>query len=583
LTPNAATATPIFIDTEIVAPTGVPVLPAQTTSTPTTSPSGSPSTEPASSPSEKPTAAPFETPSGTPSLDPSSKPTALPSLEPSSIPTTAPSIEPSSAPSSTPSLEPSETPSTVPSTEPTTAPSTEPSQTPTTVPSSAPTTMPSLTPTVVPTTAPSSEPSVIPTSTPSTEPSAVPSKAPVVSVPVVPVRVVPDSAPVPILTAVPIPVKIINFTFPEIFIDSGNDTEDLPYISGRHWSSSFGHEISGIPIEYQNVSDAFQSHRSGSNFAYTIARLLPYSSYEVILGFAENFIDYCVTGARVFNVTVNGKPFVTEFDVFDTVGCDNAIVVRKVYRANGDGQLVIRFIPIKTHPFVAMIGINSKGPIKKVVLCTAVNQTEIMALGNNDTIDLGAIGTNQLSIRADTIEQITRVRFRYNGKVHTEHSVPYVINGDNGTNYYAEPYLAKNGNKTIWMDTFDEDNKASGTIRLDLLVVGDEDFIVEEVGEPEVIDDAPTTSSPSSSPSDRPSSIPSDTPSSLPSDVPSDAPSSMPSDTPSALPSDTPSALPSSTPSTKPSDTPSTAPTVHPTDKPTDAPSTSPTSGQPVV
>jgi Malectin domain len=353
------------------------------------------------------------------------------------------------------------------------------------------------------------------------------------------------------------------------------DSEDLPYLSGRFWSSSFGNAITGIPVEYQNVSHVFKTHRSGSSFVYTITGLLPYSSYDVILGFAENYNEYCTTGARRFNVTVNGKPFATDLDVYDTVGCYSALVITKAYRADTFGQLFIRFIPIKTHPFVAMIGINSKGPIKKVTLFQAVNQTKIMTLGNNDTIDLEAIGTNQLSIRADTVEAITRVRFRYNGIVHTEHAVPYVINGNNGTHYYAEPYLSKNGNKTIWMDAFNDDAKTSSSVRIDLIVIGDEGFIVEEVGEPDVIDDAPTTSSPSSSPSDRPSSIPSDFPSSLPSDVPSDAPSSIPSDAPSSIPSDTPSTLPSGTPA-QPIVSPSVVPTIP-------SPTSLPTSEQPVL
>jgi hypothetical protein len=309
----------------------------------------------------------------------------------------------------------------------------------------------------------------------------------------------------------------------------------------------------------------------------------------VTLGFAENYEEYCVTGMRVFNVTVNTRPFEMDLDVFDTVGCNRALVLTKAYKANGDGSLFIQFKRVKRHPMIAMIGVDPNGPITKVTLCVAENQTEITSLGNADVIDLEAIGTNELSLVVHAIPAVSRVRFRYNGEVHTEHSVPYAINGNDDGSYHVEPYLATNGNKTIWMDAFNDDKLTVASVRLDLFVVGAESFIVEAVGnETEVDLDVPTTSAPSALPSDRPSSIPSDVPSVLPSDVPSDAPSSMPSDAPSALPSDSPSALPSATPSVLPSDTPSALPSDAPSTIPSDLPSSSPSSvesssGQPVV
>ena len=344
----------------------------------------------------------------------------------------------------------------------------------------------------------------------------------------------------------------------------------------------------------------FQTHRSGSNFAYTIAGLLPYAAYDVTLGFAENFEEYCATGMRVFNVTVNSKPFEMDLDVFDTVGCHRALVLRKAYKANGDGSLLIQFKPVVRHPMIAMIGVDSNGPIVKVSLVVAANQTEVMALGNLDVIDLEAIGTNELSIVVHTEPEVSRVRFRYNGEVHSEHSTPYAINGNDDGQFHPEPYLATNGNKTIWMDAFNDAKLTVVSVRLDLFVIGANAFIVEQQGETEIDSSVPTTSAPSASPSDRPSSIPSDTPSSMPSDVPSDAPSSMPSDVPSdapsSMPSDTPSSSPSGVPSAMPSASPSTTPSVSPSDGPSaipsDKPSTTPSdlpsslptlSGQPVV
>ena len=292
---------------------------------------------------------------------------------------------------------------------------------------------------------------------------------------------------------------------------------------------------------------------------------------------------------RVFNVTVNSKPFEMDLDVFDTVGCYRALVLTKAYKANGDGTLFIQFKQVKRHPMVAMIGINPNGPITRVSLCVAANQSEVMSLGNLNVIDLEAIGTNEVSIVVHAVPTVSRVRFRYNGEVHTEHSTPYTINGNDDGAYHAEPYLSTNGNKTIWMDAFNDDKLTVASVRLDLMVIGADSFIVEETGsETEVDLDAPTTSAPSALPSDRPSSIPSDVPSSMPSDVPSDAPSSMPSDVPSAMPSDAPSTAPSATPSALPSDAPSSVPSDTPSATVSDSPSLAPSSpqsssGQPVV
>ena len=97
---------------------------------------------------------------------------------------------------------------------------------------------------------------------------------------------------------------------------------------------------------------------------------------------------------------------------------------------------------------------------------------------------------------------------------------------------------------------------------------------------------SPTTSFPSTSPSDPPSSSPSSTPSMGPSFVPSTMPSSSPSFVPSSKPSASPSTLQSlpptrtaapttSAPTTSPTKAPSTAP-VSPTKSPSTAPSMSP-------
>eukprot|EP01083_Nonionella_stella_P180912 646545_1 len=139
----------------------------------------SPTTAPSGAPTSPPSLAPTNAPTQPPSLAPSLAPTQPPSLAPSLAPTQPPSLAPSLAPTQPPSLAPSFAPSLAP-----TQPPSVTTMPPTTTPTFAPTKSPSVTtmlPSFAPTFAPTKSPSATtmpPTTTPTFAPSLAPTKAP---------------------------------------------------------------------------------------------------------------------------------------------------------------------------------------------------------------------------------------------------------------------------------------------------------------------------------------------------------------------------------------------------------------------
>jgi archaellum component FlaF (FlaF/FlaG flagellin family) len=78
-------------------------------------------------------------------------------------------------------------------------------------------------------------------------------------------------------------------------------TADTNFSGGTTWS---GADIEGIPAIYR-------SGRSGDSFAYSFA--VPNGSYTVVLRFAE--VTQTRLGERLFNVSVNSAPLLTNFDI----------------------------------------------------------------------------------------------------------------------------------------------------------------------------------------------------------------------------------------------------------------------------
>lgn len=89
----------------------------------------------------------------------------------------------------------------------------------------------------------------------------------------------------------------------------------------------------------------YQSERYG-NFTYTLSGLTPGASYTLRLHFAE--IYWTSAGVRVFNVAVNSRPVLSNFDIFAAAGGANKAIV-KTYPAVADssGSVAVAFTTVK--------------------------------------------------------------------------------------------------------------------------------------------------------------------------------------------------------------------------------------------
>jgi hypothetical protein len=94
----------------------------------------------------------------------------------------------------------------------------------------------------------------------------------------------------------------------------------------------------GLPME------VFQDSRTGS-FSYTVKGFAPASNHTVTLYFVEPTFDS--VGSRLFNVSINGKAVLSNFDVFLAAGDNDTPVAEQISAAaDSSGQYVISFTPV---------------------------------------------------------------------------------------------------------------------------------------------------------------------------------------------------------------------------------------------
>ncbi len=100
----------------------------------------------------------------------------------------------------------------------------------------------------------------------------------------------------------------------------------------------------------------YQTARVG-NFTYTIPGFAAGSSHTVRLHFAETY--WTAAGKRVFNVTINNTPVLTNFDIFAAAGAQNKAVIEQfTVNANASGQFVITFTTVVNNSLVSGIEVQ---------------------------------------------------------------------------------------------------------------------------------------------------------------------------------------------------------------------------------
>lgn len=115
----------------------------------------------------------------------------------------------------------------------------------------------------------------------------------------------------------------------------------------------------GAPIEGTEDDAVYQTCRWSVN-GYTFP--VPDGSYRVRLMFCETHYD--IAGARVFNVSVQGRRVIEKLDVFAKVGKNVALDYAFDNIKPVDGRIAITFEPVVENPFIA--GIEMAGASKVV-------------------------------------------------------------------------------------------------------------------------------------------------------------------------------------------------------------------------
>ena len=154
-----------------------------------------------------------------------------------------------------------------------------------------------------------------------------------------------------------------NFVTPgvPIRINAGGGVYNDP--QGNLWSPDSGFSSSSTfqlatPIKGTNAPMLYQSERwHTAPFTHTTA--VPNGSYNVKLKFAEIFFTH--GGQRSMNVSINGTPVLTNFDIVLQAGASNTAIDRVFNVDVTTGQIVIQFTGVVSTPKVSAIEITPAG------------------------------------------------------------------------------------------------------------------------------------------------------------------------------------------------------------------------------
>ena len=109
---------------------------------------------------------------------------------------------------------------------------------------------------------------------------------------------------------------------------------------------------SSTPAKVNSPAPAavYQTGRIG-NFTYTIGGFKTTTNYLVRLHFCETY--WTAPGLRVFNVSINGSPVLTNFDIFAAAGGQNIANIQQFTEpVNSNGQLVIQFTTLVNNSLI---------------------------------------------------------------------------------------------------------------------------------------------------------------------------------------------------------------------------------------
>ena len=146
----------------------------------------------------------------------------------------------------------------------------------------------------------------------------------------------------------------------------------------------------------------YQTSRTGT-FTYTLVGLIPGAAYTLRLDFADP--TSTAAGQRQFNVSINGTPVLTNFDVFAAAGARNKAVAQAfAATANAQGQVTVSLAKGAVGvPLLNGIEVISGGTTVQAINCgllagstLTINPTSFMNLGilqaaNGETLAVGGL------------------------------------------------------------------------------------------------------------------------------------------------------------------------------------------------
>jgi len=132
---------------------------------------------------------------------------------------------------------------------------------------------------------------------------------------------------------------------------AGTFQADANFTGGATYSTTA--TITGAP---SGIPSAIYQSERNTNFTYTFTGLAPASYHRVELHFAE--IYWTLPGKRIFDVSLNGKQILNDFDIFAAAGGINKAIVKPfVVKPDAAGTITLQFTTILDQAKVSGISI----------------------------------------------------------------------------------------------------------------------------------------------------------------------------------------------------------------------------------
>jgi diguanylate cyclase (GGDEF)-like protein len=129
---------------------------------------------------------------------------------------------------------------------------------------------------------------------------------------------------------------------PHIGINCGGDAvpssvfgPDAHCAGGRDWRFSFKVETEGV--DDPAPDDVYRTERV-EDFSYAVPDLIPGARYLVRLHFAEGYWEEA--GERLFDVAINGRTVLKDFDIIGEAGAIYAAIVKEFIAVPGEGGVI---------------------------------------------------------------------------------------------------------------------------------------------------------------------------------------------------------------------------------------------------